>query len=163
MNVPFHVYLIFFALLYIGIKNGKPRKIKVVRLLFSSLLIAIFSTRSIYSIVTSHLDIALWIMGIAVGMMVGYFALAKKSVQANHEQKEMLLPGDKVILSLLLAIFSFEYLIQYGHANHLDYTNSILFKYLSLVIFGFFAGAVFGRNLLYYVKYKYVEHINLYH
>lgn len=155
MNIPMYVYIIFFALIYMGIKRCFMRVIKIQRLFMAPLIFTALSTRGMVTLFDIQLsDLAFWIVGAAVGVILGYLHVKNRHVKADHQQQLIQLPGDWSMLCLILAIFCVEFFIHYSIDAHWPMASMELFKLSSLILLGVIAGMSIGRTLNYFLKYK---------
>ncbi|OGT38285.1 MAG: hypothetical protein A3F12_05240 [Gammaproteobacteria bacterium RIFCSPHIGHO2_12_FULL_38_14] len=155
MNVPMYVYIIFFALIYMGINRCFSRVIKLRRLFVAPLFFTLLSIRGMVTLFDIQIhDVTLWVIGCVIGMFLGYIHVQNRRVKADHKQQLIQLPGDWSMLCLILAIFGFEFFVHYSIDAQWALASTLLFKSTSLIILGVIAGMSSGRTLNYFLKYK---------
>ncbi len=155
MHIPFYVYIIFFALLCMGINRCFPRVIKIQRLFVAPLFFTLLSIRGMVTLFeVMPADIFLWITGGGLGIFLGYQHIRRRQVKADHQHQLIQLPGDWSMLVLILAIFGFEFFVHFSIDSGWTIVSTITFKWVSLIMLGVIAGMSIGRTLDYFLKYK---------
>ena len=104
MNIPLYVYILFFALLYMGIKRCFSRVIKVQRLMIAPLFFTFLSVRgmlTLFNIYTA--DVMLWMLGSLVGVLIGYLHVRNRRLKADHARQLLQVPGGWSMLGLIIA------------------------------------------------------------
>lgn len=160
--IPAWVYVLFFLLLYIGIKRCYTRVISLGRLALIPAFFIFFglhSTLQMFGISASVLS--LLILGAGGGLLIGHYWVRKNPIVADKQNRLIQIPGDVSLLIMLLMIFSIEFFIHYSMDVHLVVVNSAWFKPFAILATGFVAGISIGMNVAYFLKYLRSTSVNL--
>lgn len=160
--MPIWVYLLFFVLLWMGIKSCNKRVVKLHSLFIVPALFAWLSTKNAIDIskVTSS-QIPFFTMGILSGLYFGYLHGRNAFVRADKKQHLVELSGDWTILILMMAIFAVQFVINYI----LKIDPALKEKYVTMAIIftisGITTAMVIGRNLTYFYRFHKAHSIHL--
>jgi len=161
-HVPSWVYLLFFGLVYMGIKGCFKRVIKTKLLILLPALFVWFSSESLYKAAQiSFFHIIFYSIGALIGLYLGYLHVRKGIIRADKEQFLVELPGDWTILVLILIIFIIQFAVHYILAADPSLSRSGGVMALILFISGAATWVVVGRNLTYFYKFTKAHHEKL--
>ena len=154
IHTPVWVYVVFFYLLFIGIKSLKDRELPFFKIF---IVPAIFFYISLSSLIKNfHLEaltVLLWIFAIFIGMTLGFLQYKNQGVKYDREKKVFLLPGSYSTLVLFLVIFASKYYFGYELARDPGLLEQQSFEFSMLGFSGVCTGAFLGR-LYYYLNIK---------
>lgn len=153
-HTPTWVYLVFFYLLFIGIKSLRDRELPFFKIF---IVPAIFFYISLSSLLKNfHLEsstILVWIFAIFLGITIGFLQYQKQGVKFLKEKNTFQIPGSYSTLVLFLIIFASKYYFGYGLARDPALLEQKSFEYSMLGVSGVCTGALLGR-LYYCLKIK---------
>lgn len=161
-HVPTWVYILFFALLYLGIKGCYTRVMTVKRLVIFPVVFIFFSLHS--TILLFHFfltGLLLLFLGGVVGGLLGYLRVRHRVIRADKQKFLIEIPGDIFILAMIIFIFAIEFFIHYAFTAHWAIAQVNLFKNCAAILTGLVAGISIGRNATYFFKYQQAESVDL--
>lgn len=152
-NTPWWVYFFCFVLIVIGLKALWPRTVSLYRLL---VLPSIFTIWNIVWLI-DHIEkkgslFALWIVGIAAGVFLGWRSVCHWKIGVDRKHKTILLPAAGSTLILILSAFVLRYFFVYSNEVHPERSEEF-FIYES-IISGIITGIFIGRSVEIYRKYR---------
>ncbi len=157
-HVPTWVYILFLALLYLGIKRCFTRTMPVDRLALAPLIFIFLSLRSNLSLFGVGLGIILsLILGALCGMLIGHLQVKNRTILADKTKKLIQIPGDISMLIMIMAIFFIEFFIHYAIDAHWQISANASVRILAIVLSGVVVGISVGRNLTYYWKFMHAH------
>ena len=161
-SVPTWVYLLFAALVYLGIRRGFTSTVKVKQLIILPAALAWLSLHGLWlSLSLTYYSLWSYIFGFAVGFCLGFLQLRNKQVRADKDQNLIEIPGDWTYLFFIIVFFAIEFIINYSIAVHPSIAYSIAMIAFILFISGFLVGIAFGRNGCYLYKFMHADHVTL--
>ncbi|RQW61195.1 DUF6622 family protein [Vibrio viridaestus] len=108
-HTPIWVWFVFIYLLRIGFQGLSDQPIHIQK---TGVLTISFFIFSLVKIQGTHLSIFIWLIGLIIGFVVGYFLFStqiKNSYRGTDQQ--IYLPGKKNLLVFLVTIFVLHYII----------------------------------------------------
>ena len=148
-HIPPYVYVLFLVLLWMGIARSFPRTIRVERLLIMPALMAILGVRSFFALFPAPggPDLLAALAGAAVGLAIGYRHVERWETGVDRTARTISLPGDVMMLVVILATFAFEFALHYGVESHANWAAGFGFSLVAAAIWCLFVGMSAGRNL----------------
>jgi hypothetical protein len=148
-HLSIYVYLLFLLLLWMGIKRCFPRTIRIERLLFIPVLMAVLGSRSFFGLFPSAGTTAFiaGVLGGALGLVVGYRHVQGWNIVVNRQARLVSLPGDVTMFVIILATFVFEFALNYGVLSGASWAASAVLPPVAAAIWCCFIGMSAGRNL----------------
>lgn len=148
-HIPPYALVLFAFLIYIGIKQIRPRKMHIFRLLVVPAIFVFVSFRNFFEFFPAPylICIAYATVGALAGILIGYVHVKSWTVTVNKASKTISIPGDYLMLIVFLVFFSFEFAIHYVVGAHLVPLTSLLFQSLAAFIYALFSGMSVGRNV----------------
>jgi len=148
-HVPAYVYILFLLLLWMGISRCLPRTIRVERLAIMPLLMAILGACGFDGLFSqpSLLDVLFAALGLGIGMAVGWRHVSGWKIAVDKTKGSLSLPGDIMMLVIILATFAFEFLLHAAAATHAAWFSAPFVPPLAAAIWAGFIGMSLGRNL----------------
>lgn len=152
-NTPWWGYVFIAALIFLGLRATKPRRIPVIRMAILPAIFIIWNSLWLSDKIHDQTYLILfWAIGLVVGIFIGWQTVLAWHIYADHQRKQISLPGTWTTLIYILLVFCirsyfvYDYEIHPHAAPHL-YTPDALFS-------GLFTGIFTGRALELYLKYK---------
>lgn len=147
-HVPLYVYVLFLILLRVGISRCYPRTIRVERLLTMPVLMLALGVHGFFSLFASPdaVDLLAGACGAALGSAVGYLHVRGWSVAVDRAKRQISVPGDIMMLVVILAAFAFEFALHYVIESHAIPAASPLLPPLAAAVWALFIGMAAGRN-----------------
>lgn len=147
-HVPLYVYALFLILLRVGISRCYPRTIRVERLLTMPLLMLALGVHGFFSLFSwpNTADTLAGACGIAAGLIVGHLHVRRWQVAVDRARRRISVPGDIMMLVVILAAFAFEFALHYAIESKAVPATSILLPPLAATVWALFIGMTAGRN-----------------
>lgn len=148
-HTPIWVFIIFFTLLVLGFIQTKDRVVKVKTVFILPSAMIAFSFFGVYSVFGfAILPLLLWLVGGLLALAIGLKLALPKLVGFSKEDNKLLIPGSKVPLILMMAIFFTKYFVGFSLARNLTFTNDFIFLVIISLIYGIFSGIFLSRSLV---------------
>lgn len=162
LNVPIWVYILFFVLLYIGIKRCFTRVVSVERIFIIPMVFTFISIRSTVSLFNFSLSsILILLFSSFAGSLLGYLHIRKSNIRADKEKHLIEIPGNISMLVMVMSIFMIEFFIHYAFEANWPIAQLSFAKYFAVCLSGLVVGVSIGRNITYFFKYKSAKSIDL--
>lgn len=156
-NTPSWVFILFCALLYLGITRTRPRAATTRRLFLMPLAIAAFSLYSIYSAFgggaadaelgsDSVLATALlaWLGAAAAVLAIFHQLGPRRDVRYQSQTQQFLIPGSWLPLLRLMAVFFIKYVFGAMLATQASLHDSVVFAAVTGVFYGALSSTLLG-------------------
>ena len=157
-NVPTWVYMVFIAIVYLGIKRCYTRVFNIRRLLVVPVIFILIGLRGTFELFPcDHMAVFYMLFGWLIGLLIGYSQVRGRTIKSDKSKQLIQTPGDISMLIMLLVIFGLEFFIHYAVDAHLAIATSVNFRIFALVVSGTFIGISMGRNATYFYKYLHAE------
>lgn len=149
-----YVIVIFFALVYIGVKRCFPRTINPNQLFLFPALLVLNGLHNVPALLpqAGAADFALMALAGLAGAALGWAQARRWVLQFNADASSVRMPGDPGLLVAILATFVFQFGLHYAIAAHLPLASSAAFVPLALIIWGALAGMPLGRAVNVWVR-----------
>lgn len=162
-GTPWWVYILFFYLVYIGIKAMKTQ---VVSLKTVFILPVLFLVWGLYNLIERKeliaiLEISTLTITFIIGIVIGSLLMATKEIQADKKKHLLTFPGGPLTLILILLIFATKYYFSYMYALDPTAFKDRDFVLTDLSSSGIITGVFVGRALCLLRKYKKAPHSEL--
>ncbi|OGT47715.1 MAG: hypothetical protein A3F17_04115 [Gammaproteobacteria bacterium RIFCSPHIGHO2_12_FULL_41_15] len=160
--VPTWVYILFFVLLYLGIKRCYTRVVRIERIAIFPAIFIFLSLRSTVSLFHfSLIGFLLLLLGGIIGALFGYLHVRNCVVRADKQKHLIEIPGDISMLIMVMSIFAIEFFIHYAFDAHWAIAQIDVFKNAVVILSGIVVGISIGRSITYFLKYQQAESIDL--
>ncbi len=147
-GTPPWVFVLFFALLAIGIMQSRPRSVSPARL---AILPAAFVAFSLYGVLAAFgphaAELIAWGSGIGAAVLAGRAmkpAAAVRWIESTHSFE---VPGSWVPLTLMMTVFFARYAIAVSMAMHPALALEPLFGIVASLAYGLLSGMFLARAL----------------
>lgn len=161
-SVPTWVYLLFLALLYLGIRRCFTTVVKVKQLVILPAALAWLSLDGLWrSLSLTYHSLWSYFIGFIIGFGLGFLQLRNVQIRGDKSQNLIEIPGDWMYLTFILVFFIIEFIINYAIAVTPSIAHMALLVALILFVSGFLVGIAFGRNGCYLYKFMHTNHISL--
>jgi hypothetical protein len=161
-HIPTWVFILFFVLLYLGIKRCYTRTLSVERLALIPVVFTFIGLRSAFQLFNLSVSgFALLLVGGLLGFLLGHFLVKNSQVLADKSKRLIQVPGDISMLIMVMMIFCIEFFIHYSVDAHWAIADSALFKFAAITLSGLIAGTSIGKNVSYFLKYYRAESVSL--
>ncbi|AGK50146.1 MULTISPECIES: DUF6622 family protein [Burkholderia] len=150
-HLPSYVYVLFCALVYIGVKRCFPRQVTPTRPLLSPIVFAMLGITSLNALFP-HAGIgadAVALASLAAGAVLGWLHARRWRLQFNVAQSRLVvrLPGDASLLATLMLTFAAETYMHYAIAAAKPWAATSTFVLLSFAVWGLLVGMPLGRAI----------------
>lgn len=153
-HIPVWVYILFFVLLYIGIKRCFTRVSSVRWLIIVPVIFIFFNFRGIFALFPlAGANIFYWIVGMFLGILLGYAQMRNCLIKADRKKQLIQIPGDNTMLVLIMAIFFLEFFVHFAIAAHFAIVEFPIFHIIFIAASGIMVGYFTGRSGTYFYKY----------
>jgi hypothetical protein len=148
-HIPTYVYFLFAGLVWLGVKRLHARTIRVERLALMPVIFGALGLHGFFGIFpqVARLDLLLAVIGGAAGLGLGWLHATRWTVKIDSATRQMTMPGDPMLLVLILLIFAFEFTLHYGAASGASWFANPLTPPLAAAIWAGLFGLSAGRNL----------------
>jgi hypothetical protein len=147
-HVPLYVYVLFLILLRVGISRCYPRTIRIERLLVMPILMLALGIHGFSSLFSrpNAADLLAGACGIAAGLVIGHSHVRNWSIGIDRARRRISVPGDVMMLVVILAAFAFEFALHYAVESRAVAATDPLLPPLAAAVWGLFIGMTAGRN-----------------
>lgn len=161
-SIPTWVYLLFLALMYIGISRCFTSTIKVKQLIILPIVLAWFSLSDLWHPLNlTYYSLWSYVIGVGVGFSIIFSLFRNRNIRADKTQNLIEIPGDWTYLLFLIVFFLVEFIISYYIAiTSPQFYSSFVVTFI-LFILGTLTGMAFGRNGSYLYKFIHAKHSDL--
>lgn len=148
-HIPAYVYGLFLLLLWMGVSRCLPRTIRVERLAIMPIIMAILGIRGFEGLFSQPtlLVVLLAAIGLCIGMAIGWRHVSAWKIAIDRTKGSLSLPGDIMMLVIILATFAFEFLLHAAAEMHAAWFAAPAVPPLAAAIWAGFIGMTLGRNL----------------
>lgn len=155
-HVPTYVYVLLAVLLWMGIARCFPRTIRVERLFIMPILMATLGLRGFLGLfpLPGAADLATALIGVTVGLFIGWHHVRRWNVRIDKPARSVELPGDIMMLVIILVTFGFEFVLHFGVEAHAGWALAEATAPLAAAVWGAFVGMSAGRNLNIAMRYR---------
>tara|TARA_R110001583_G_scaffold19176_1_gene75359 strand:- start:950 stop:1471 length:522 start_codon:yes stop_codon:yes gene_type:complete len=148
-HTPTWVFIVFFTLLVLGFMQTKERIVNVKAVFILPIAMVIFSFMGVYSVFNlSFLPLALWLLGLISTSVVGIKLGIPKSVSYSAQDEKLTIPGSKVPLMFMMAIFFTKYFVGFAVARDLPLIHGFNFLIIISLAYGIFSGIFLSRSIV---------------
>lgn len=148
-ETPWYIYLLIWALLYLGYASTKPRVIMVKPQIISQILSLVIFIAMLFSLITiSPQQIPLILGSCFIGFLLGYLHFYAGRVSAIQGTGKVFVPGSWTILVVIASLIFAKYYF-YGHRFFISIEIIRDPRYLPVFLFfsGLAMGLILGRVL----------------
>ncbi|SDR60632.1 hypothetical protein SAMN05444161_7669 [Rhizobiales bacterium GAS191] len=148
-HIPTYVYVLFLALLWLGVTRCFPRNIRVARLLVLPALMVVLGIRGFFGLFPTPtlVDLVAALAGGAIGAAFGWHHVRRWVLRVDRAARMITVPGDVMMLAIILGTFAFEFALHYGVQAQAAWFTASPVEPLAAAIWSWFAGMSAGRNL----------------
>lgn len=149
LNIPIYVYVIFAALVWLGLRYCRPRTVTISRLALLPCLMAYSGVRGYADLFPSAgtPDIAAAVAGGLAGALAGWLHANGWDLRIDRAARQITMPGDPMMLVIILSIFAFEFALRYGAAVKAAWFLSGYAAPATAAVWSLFVLMSAGRNL----------------
>lgn len=144
-GTPWWVYLLFFYLVYIGVRALKPTTMHIGKIFIIPLIFLFWSVWDLIVRFQGGTDILLYILFSGIGGIAGWGLMQRFELRADHQKLLVRIPGSPFILILVLVIFAVKYFFGYIEATE-GAMGSVMHS-LYIIASGLITGIFVGRVL----------------
>lgn len=155
-HIPVYVYFIFILLLWVGITRCSTRTIRVSRLLITPTIFAVLGLRGFFGLfpVPTDIDVLAALLGGAVGLALGWHHARLWNVVVDRQARLITVPGDIMMLVIILGSFAFEFALHYGIESHAAWVVTWPIQPIAAGVWAWFLGMTAGRNINLAIRYR---------
>lgn len=148
-HTPVWVFIVFFTLLTLGLVQTKERTVKVKTVFILPVTMIVFSFVSVYSVFSlALLSFILWLLGLITASVIGLKLGFPKLVSFSIQDHKLTIPGSKIPLIFMMAIFFTKYFVGFAFARDLPLVNELNFLIVISLSYGVFSGVFLSRSLV---------------
>ena len=154
-HIPPYVFVLMVALLYVGISRCFSRTMRVERLLVLPALMTIFGVRGFLGLFPQPVygDLIAALAGGAIGIALGWHHARGWRIRVDRRQRLIRVPGDVMMLVIILGIFGFEYALHDGAESRAHWFKASEVEPIAAATWSWFAAMSAGRNLNLVMRY----------
>jgi tetrahydromethanopterin S-methyltransferase subunit C len=159
IHTPIWVYLIFFLLIYLGIKATKTSVMPFRRVFIAPIVFSYISITGISRhFEMNSMSIITAIVALIIGYLLGHLTTRKIIVKIDKKNKRIQLPGNYWTLIITMIIFSTKYFFAYKFIRHPELKQASYFLASYIFISTLIIGFLIGRLTCFILKYKSQKH-----
>jgi hypothetical protein len=154
-QIPTYAYVLFLVLLWTGVNRCFPRTIRVERLLLLPTLMTVLGIRGFSGLFPTPalVDLFAALAGGALGLAFGWHHVRRWGLRIDRGARTITVPGDVMMLVIILGTFAFEFALHYGVQAHASWAVALPIEPLAAAIWTWFIGMSAGRNLNLVMRY----------
>ncbi len=156
LHIPTYSIVILGLLIYLGIKRCYARTIQPTRLFVLPAVMVVFGVLNLPRLFPAAglpQGLAL-MMVLAIGGWIGWLHAARWQLQLDTLNKVVRVPGDPVLLLIILLTFAAEFFIHYEIESQGAWAKNEYFSLCSFAIWGGLCGLSFGRASNVFMRYQ---------
>ncbi len=148
-HIPAYVYFIFIGLLWIGIRQCFQRTIRFRRLLITPIIFTALGLHGFFGLfsIPTDIDIGTAVLGLSTGLAFGWHHARSWNVIVNKQVRLITVPGDVMMLVIILSSFAFEFALHYGIESHASWVTTWPIQPIAAGVWAWFLGMSAGRNI----------------
>jgi hypothetical protein len=155
IHTPWWVYILFFFLLYIGIKAMQPGTVSIYKLMILPVVFLLMSMHTLQvEMSLGATMVIVWVLGLAGGIVIGAWHSKKHYLGRGSEKMTVKVDGSSITLLLILFIFAAKYYFGYMLNAHPEKLHELGFAAFLLACYGFGVGVFVGRVIYFLMKLK---------
>jgi len=150
-HTPTWVFVVFAALIAIGVRQMQPRTVSRRRLIVLPMVVAGYSLYGVA--MASHgsaLALTMWLVAGLVAFLLTYMSPPSGAVSETADTVRV--SGSWVPMAVILGLFSARYAYNVMLAIHPEVMHSSSFMALFSALFGFLGGLLLSRSVLLHVR-----------
>ncbi|WJF91525.1 hypothetical protein QS306_15660 [Paraburkholderia bonniea] len=154
-HIPPYVVVLFGVLVYLGIKRCYARLVRPAQLFVLPLVMLVLGALSLPQLfpAAGWPQAACLLLALALGVLGGWAHAARWPLEVDVVNGVVRVPGDPVVLALLLLTFAVEFFMHYQIDTQGPWANSAWLAPLSFAAWGLLGGMSAGRALNVLVRY----------
>ncbi|MEI8156518.1 MAG: DUF6622 family protein [Burkholderiales bacterium] len=146
-GTPKWVFVLFVALLWLGMQQMLPRRVGLSRATIAPLALTCLSLYGVTSAFgESPLAILGWLGGAAVAFAASIQLLSSTAIQYDATHRRFQLPGSMVPLALFMGIFFTKYAVGVSLSMQPALARDVNFALTISTLYGVFSGALLART-----------------
>jgi signal transduction histidine kinase len=158
-GTPWWVFLLFAYCIYIGVKALKSRVASIKRIFILPLIFIAWSVWNLVVNFSGFLGFLTWAIFITLGYFIGWGMTQSWKIAADKKKLLIGIPGNRITLILLIAVFAVKYFFGYYRATHAE--MSALVAFANLIASGLITGIFVGRTMSLLKKFAKAKHEKL--
>lgn len=148
-HTPTWVFIVFFTLLIFGVNQTKERVVKINTVFILPIAMIVFSFMGVYSAFSlALLPFTFWLLGLVSASFIGLQLGFPKLVNFSSQDNQVTIPGSKIPLVFMMAIFFTKYFVAFAFARNLYFVNEFHFLVIISLFYGVFSGVFLSRSLV---------------
>jgi len=152
-QTPYWVYLIFIALVMIGLKSTRSRIVSIKKLLLLPIIFTIWNLIWLSERIQGHYFLLVfWILGLGAGGFFGWLMVRRWVIHVYKIAQSALLPGSWSPLILILLVFVVRYFFVFNYTKHPQSASHLFLS--DALISGVITGIFIGRSTGLILKYR---------
>lgn len=159
---PGWVYTLLIFLLILGIQATRPIIIPIKRLFIMPIIFLILSSSVImYAIKFNSLNIASWVAGALLGIVLGQYQLRALKPKCIEHRDEIYIPGTFSLLVITSLLVALKFIVNLEIKIDPKWIYNLNYQPYFMTIYGFIAGMFLGRLIQAYAIVNYGPFIGL--
>lgn len=155
LHTPWWVYVLFFYLLFVGIKAIKPRTLPLGKLFIIPALFFVWGVSGILEVAGfSLVHFFWWLLGLLIIATLAYLRTRRLAVIVDRSKKTLQIPGTYTTLIVILIIFASKYYFAAQLGANPNLAHDMTFIVVDLLVSGGVTGWFIGNLVGYLQKYN---------
>ncbi len=146
-HVPNWVWILFAALIAIGISQSVTRRRTLRRATLIPIIMIMLSLYGVMSVFAHATALAAWAVGVAAALALSPMLGAWKNIRWSEPEQRLIVPGSWLPMMLMLGLFFIKFGVNVTLAMHHELVNDISFAMTVSFAYGLFSGTFFGRGV----------------
>ncbi len=147
-HTPAWVWLLLFALLYLGFAQMRTRRVSRARLYALPIAMLAWSLASLFATFGDSAPAAgAWLAGVLGAYALNGYLRTPKAVSYSAQERRYTIPGSPLPLALMLSIFVLRYAVSAAISLDPALRAASAFAFVAGLGYGFFSGLFFARAL----------------
>ena len=159
LGTPWWVFILFAYLVFVGVNALKSRVISIKKVFILPLVFTVWSVWNLIANFSGFRGFLAWAIFIAIGYLIGWGMTQPWKIAADKKKLLVGIPGNRITLILILAVFAVKYFFGYYRATHQE--MSALVAFVNLIASGLITGIFTGRTLAILKKFAKAKHEKL--
>lgn len=151
-QTPWWVYVLFFALLNIGIKASKTGVVSLIKLSIAPIIFTIMAIETLLNnLALDSFVVSIFAATLLLGVVLGWLQVAFQTLRFDKRQHLIEVPGTWTVMWVILIIFSTKYYFGYALSEDPNIIQNTYFEVAFIGVTAVCTGLFIGK-LLCYIK-----------
>lgn len=147
-NTPTWVFVLFFALVYLGYVQSRSRNLSAARIAMVPIALGAFSLYGVFSAFGKHaIAIPGWGIGIGIALLLNGVLKQPRGAAYINAERTYLVPGSWIPMALIMTMFFTRYIVTVALTLNAALGDEAIFAASVCLFYGLLSGTFFARAL----------------